>query len=196
MPGYDRAGDGADPRGALGAAFARAARGDRGAFSQIVTDTQSRLYRLAARITGDPGDAEDVLQDAYLRAFDALVAGRFDGRSDAYTWLYRIVANASLDALRSKKRRRAKIGAEPNDAEEMAPPVDGGAQLDARAALRELDAWLSDLPDDQRAALVLKEVEGLSTAEVSVIMKCSVGAVEQRLVRARAALRRRGMERS
>ena len=184
-----------DPKQGLEDALARAARGDRAAFSRVVSETSARLYRLAARITGDPGEAEDTLQEAYMRAFDALVAGRFDGRSEAYTWLYRIVANASLDALRSRKRRRARLGAEPPDLEQAAPAVDDAARLGARAALRELDAWPSELPDDQRAALVLKEIEGLSSNEVAEIMKCSVGAVEQRLVRARTALRRRSGER-
>jgi RNA polymerase sigma-70 factor (ECF subfamily) len=176
-------------------AFQRASRGDRGAFGAVVSQTSGRLFRLAARITGDPGEAEDALQDAYLRAFDALAAGRFDGRSEAYTWLYRIVANASLDALRARRRRRTRLGDEPTDAEAAAPAVDDAGRLAARAALRELDAWLAELPDDQRAALVLKEIEGLSSNEVAEIMKCSVGAVEQRLVRARATLRRRSGER-
>src|SRR6185369_3078591 len=122
------------------------------------------LHRLAARITGDPGEAEDALQDAYLRAFDALTAGRFDGRAGVETWLYRIVANAALDALRSRRRRRARVDADA-DGENAASPIDDAERMAARAALRELDGFLAELPADQRTAIVLKEIEGLSSNE-------------------------------
>jgi RNA polymerase sigma-70 factor (ECF subfamily) len=185
---------GTEDRGSsLEALAARAARGDRAAFEALVTRTTPRLYRLAARITGDPGEAEDALQDAFLRAFDALSDGRFDQRSGIETWLYRIVANAALDSLRARRRRRARVDLDPEGSSEGAP-VDDGGRLAARAALRELDTWMEELPADQRTAIVLKEIEGLSSNEVAEIMKCSVGAVEQRLVRARATLRRRSGE--
>jgi len=172
---------------ALDAAVRRVQTGDHAAFAEIVLATTPRLYRLAARIMADPGDAEDVLQDAYVRAFDALVAGRFDGRAGIETWIYRIVANTALDALRARKRRRQRAGAY-----EGAPPaVDDAGRLSARAALRELAGYLEDLPAEQRAAMVLKEIEELTSNEVAEVMGSSVGAVEQRLVRARATLRRR-----
>ena len=179
--------DSSDEGGALGEHARRVAAGDPTAFAAIVVATTPRLHRLAARIMADEGEAEDVLQEAYLRAFDALVDRRFDGRSGAYTWLYRIVANAAVDALRSRRRRTRRL--DPDGA--LDAPVDDGERLAARAALRELGALLEDLPADQRAAVVLKEVEGLSSNEVAEVMDCSVGAVEQRLVRARAALRKR-----
>jgi RNA polymerase sigma-70 factor (ECF subfamily) len=185
---------GTEDRGSsLEALASRAARGERAAFEALVTRTTPRLYRLAARITGDPGEAEDALQDAFLRAFDALADGRFDQRSGIETWLYRIVANAALDSLRARRRRRARVDLDPEGSSEGGP-VDDGDRLAARAALRELDAWMEELPADQRTAIVLKEIEGLSSNEVAQIMKCSVGAVEQRLVRARATLRRRSGE--
>jgi RNA polymerase sigma-70 factor, ECF subfamily len=180
-------GDGADAGEALGDQVRRAAAGDPAAFAEIVVATTPRLHRLAARILADENEAEDVLQEAYLRAFDALGAGRFDGRSGAYTWLYRVVANAAVDALRSRRRRARRIDPEG----EIDAPVDDEGRLAARAALREIEALLGDLPADQRAAMVLKEIEGLSSNEVAAVMDCSVGAVEQRLVRARAALRQR-----
>src|SRR5262249_31773929 len=145
-----------------------------------------------ARITGDLAEAEDVLQEAFLRAFDALRNGRFDRRAGVETWLYRIVANASLDAVRARRRRHARVELDPEGNGDAA--TDDGGRLAARAALRELSEWLAELPPDQRTAIVLKEVEGLSSSEVAEIMKSSVGAVEQRLVRARAALRRRSGE--
>lgn len=178
-----------DASHALDAAARRVEAGDHAAFAAIVRETTPRLYRLAARIMADPGEAEDVLQDAYVRAFDALVEGRFDGRAGIATWIYRIVANTALDALRARRRRRLRTDAD-GDAEADAP-VDDEGRLDARAALRELEGFLADLPADQRTAVVLKELEGLSSSEVAEVMGCSMGAVEQRLVRARATLRRR-----
>jgi len=178
---------GSDTSTALDNAVRRVETGDPAAFADIVLATTPRLFRLAARIMADTGEAEDVLQDAYVRAYDALVAGRFDGRAGIETWLYRIVANPALDALRARRRRRQRTA--PDDGRE--PAVDEQGRLGARAALRELEAYLEDLPPDQRAAVVLKEIEELTSNEVAEVMRCSVGAVEQRLVRARATLRRR-----
>lgn len=173
----------------IDSAVERVVSGDRSAFSEIVSETTPRLFRLAARMLGDETEAEDVLQEAYVRAFDALVEGRFDARSGAFTWLYRIVANAALDAMRSRKRRRARFEGETQT--EHAEEVATAERIEARAALREISAVLEQLPPDQRAAIVLKELEGMSSAEVAEVMNCSIGAVEQRLVRARATLRTR-----
>jgi RNA polymerase sigma-70 factor (ECF subfamily) len=134
---------------------------------------------------GNQADAEDVVQEAYVKAYRALTAGEFDRRSSTSTWLYRIVVNGAIDAKRSRKRR-----AEASD-EQVDPGWDGAARAEARVALSELDDWLAALPTDQRAALVLQSMEGLNNAEISQIMGVSEGAVEQRLVRARAALRQK-----
>ncbi|MBI2898441.1 MAG: RNA polymerase sigma factor [Deltaproteobacteria bacterium] len=156
-------------------------------FTALVQSSTPRLFRLAARLMGSADEARDVLQDSFIRAHEALQAGRFDGRSGAQTWLYRIVTNSALDALR--RRRRRGPPALPRD--EDGPSLDGARIADARAALRELREWLADLPLEQRIAIVLKEIEGLTSAEVAAVIGISEGAVEQRLVRARAALRRR-----
>jgi len=166
----------------------RALSGDTEAFRVLVATTTPKLLRVAARILGDLNEAEDVLQEAYLRAFDALSAGRFDEKSSVETWLYRIVANAALDALRARRRRRTNAEVDFGDDDAS---VNDEPRLLARRALQELDGWLAALPNEQRTAIVLKELEGLSSNEVAAIMKCSVGAVEQRLVRARTALRQR-----
>ena len=171
----------------LESAAERVAKGDRAAFAEIVTETTPRLFRLAARMLGDEREAEDVLQESFIRAFDALIEGRFDARSGAYTWLYRIVTNAALDAMRARKRRRARF--ETDDSPEHAEEIASADVIAARAALRDLEQWLDELPPDQRTAIVLKELEGMSSAEVAEVMNCSIGAVEQRLVRARATLR-------
>jgi RNA polymerase sigma-70 factor (ECF subfamily) len=163
----------------------RVAAGDRAAFEAIVRATQRPLLRAAARILGSPEDGLDVLQEAYLRAFDALAGGSFDFRSRVQSWLYRVVVNASLDALRARRRRRTEPL--PEDRE----PAGGASHGEVRVALGELAQMLDLLPEDQRAALVLRELEGLSNAEVAEVLETSEGAIEQRLIRARATLRRR-----
>jgi RNA polymerase sigma-70 factor (ECF subfamily) len=162
---------------------ARVAGGDAAAFRTIMEHTRAPLYRLAARLCGDLGDAEDALQDAYLDAFRALADRRWDGRAKVETWLYRIVTNACLDLLRRRKEAPRERASEPR--------FDGLVSAEARIALGELDALLAALPPQERAALVLVSVEGLSAKEAAHALDCSEGAIEQRLVRARAALRAR-----
>ena len=134
---------------------------------------------------GNQADAEDVVQEAYVKAYRALTAGEFDRRASVNTWLYRIVVNGAIDAKRSRTRR-----AESSD-EQVDPGWDGAARAEARLALSELDDWLQALPADQRAALVLQSMEGLNNTEIAQVMGVSEGAVEQRLVRARATLRQK-----
>jgi len=134
---------------------------------------------------GNQADAEDVVQEAYVKAYRSLTSGEFDRRSSTNTWLYRIVVNGAIDAKRSRKRR-----GEASD-EQVDLGWDGAAFAEARMALSELDDWLRALPTDQRAALVLQSMEGLNNTEIAKIMGVSEGAVEQRLVRARATLRQK-----
>ncbi len=159
----------------------RVQRGDVSAFRILVEATAARLVRLSARIMGSVSDGEDVVQEAYVKAYRALCDGQFDARARVETWLHRIVVNASLDA----RRKRARGRTEALDAD---VPIEGPAE--ATVALHELADWLDELPDDQRAALLLK-ADGMPSAEIGEVLGCSEGAVEQRLVRARAALRKR-----
>lgn len=156
-------------------------------FIEAIRASAPRLYRVVARLTADLDEADDVLQESYIRAHDRLRDGGFDGRSSLETWLYRIAVHAALDALRRGRRRRAREAV----AFVAEAAVDTGPRLEARAALRELAAWMGELPPEQRAVVVLKELEGYSAAEVGALLGCSEGAVEQRLVRARAFLRGR-----
>lgn len=165
-------------------AVTRIRSGDAAAFQQVVGATSARLVRLAARMLGNVVDAEDVVQEAYVKAYRSLMTGEFDGRANVSTWLYRIVTNQAIDAMRSRARRP-----KPTDtADESTSDL---ASAEEKLALTELSDWMEDLPADQRAALVLKAVEGLTSPEIAEILQCSEGAVEQRLVRARAALRKR-----
>jgi RNA polymerase sigma-70 factor (ECF subfamily) len=151
-------------------------------FDLLVITTADELYRLAARLTGNLADAEDILQATYAKAFEMLSERRFERRASVKTWLYRIATNAAIDLLR--RRGRKPILA-------LSDAMDGQRLLEARAQLRELAVWLDDLPADQRAVLVLKELEGLTAAQTADVLGCTEGAVEQRLVRARTSLRAR-----
>jgi RNA polymerase sigma-70 factor, ECF subfamily len=168
----------------LETAVDRVLSGDRAAFQQIVDATSQKLVRLGARIMGNQADAEDVVQEAYVKAYRALTAGDFERRSSASTWLYRIVVNGAIDAKRTRTRRH-----ETSDDVQVEPGWDGAAFAEARLALTEVDEWLDALPTEQRAALVLQSMEGLNNSEIAQVLGVSEGAVEQRLVRARTALR-------
>lgn len=132
---------------------------------------------------GNIADAEDVVQEAYVKAYRSIISGQFDGRARVDTWLHRIVVNAAIDARRSRARRPV-----PSDTLTEVG-WDGGSSAEARVALAELSDMLGALPADQRAALVLKSIEGRTSAETAEILGATEGAVEQLLVRARAALR-------
>jgi len=165
-------------------AVERVRSGDTAAFQRIVDGTSEKLVRLAARMLGNVVDAEDVVQEAYVKAYRALTTGEFDGRANVSTWLYRIVTNQAIDAMRGRARRP-----KPTDtADESTSDL---ASAEQKLALAELSDWMSELPPDQRATLVLKAVEGMTSPEIAEVLQCSEGAVEQRLVRARAALRKR-----
>lgn len=165
----------------------RVTKGDRAAFRQVVELTRTNLYRLAARMLGNVADAEDALQDAYVSAYRGLVDGRYDGRSKLETWLYRIVANTCIDQLRKRKPRA-------EESADREARFDGLVTAEARVALRELDAMLATLSPLERAAIVLVHVEGLTVREAAEAVGATEGAMEQRLLRARAALRNKGME--
>lgn len=167
----------------------RVSRGEREAFRGIVEHTRSQLYRLAARLMGNTADAEDVLQEAYVKAFAALQDARFDERSSVQTWLYRIVTNTAIDATRRRKLR--PIAASDDEATEGRAQFDTQVSAESVLALKELAVWLDDLSAEQRAVVILRTVEGFSTAETAELLGCSEGAVEQRLIRARANLSQR-----
>ena len=153
-------------------------------FNALVAETAPRLFRLAARLLGSQADAEDVLQESYVRAFDAWRQGGFQQRATGMTWLYRIVTHVALNHLRARTRKDAR------DAAYGASGPDALQALETNAELRQLATWLDLLPEEQRTALVLKELEGLSAPEVAQVLGCSVGAVEQRVHRARTTLRK------
>jgi RNA polymerase sigma-70 factor, ECF subfamily len=167
--------------GDLDEAARRVGRGDARAFRALVDATGDRLYRLALRMTGDADDARDVVQDAYVQAHRALSKGHWKGESKVETWLYRIVLNTAINHRRGRGRRAALLGQE----QAPSPTPERGAEI-----ARLMEGVLS-LPPEQRAVVVLKELEGHTSAEIGTMLGCTEGAVEQRLLRARANLRRR-----
>jgi len=156
----------------------RVRRGDPSGFRRLVDQTSAPLVRMVARLVGDASRAEDLVQESYVKAYRAMINGSFDQRAHVRTWLYRIAVNTAIDELRRPRRDRVDA-AEPTAAD----------HADARLALHEVAGWMADLPPEQRAALVLSAFEGHSNREIADILGCSEGAVEQRLVRARATLR-------
>ena len=153
------------------------AEGDRGAFGEIVRRHRDRLWAVALRTMGDREEAADALQDALLSAYRA--ADRFRGDSAVTTWLHRIVVNACLDRIRRRQSRPTvplpEIDVTP------APAQDSDTALVVRAAL-------AQLPVEQRAALVLVDVEGYPVAEAAAILGVAEGTIKSRCARGRARL--------
>jgi RNA polymerase sigma-70 factor (ECF subfamily) len=163
----------------------RHADGEADAFGLLFKRHKDRLWAVALRITCDPDDAADALQDAMISAFRR--AGDFRGESAVTTWLHRIVVNASLDLLR---RRPAKSVGWSGDPDELPVPeprqrADSAASADSRL---DVDAAMRTLPPPQRAALVLVDMLGYSVADASAILGVSEGTVKSRCARGRIKL--------
>lgn len=161
--------------------------GDAQAFERIVRRSLARAQRIAARVCAHEADASDVVQEAFTRAWVALREGRFRGDSTQFqAWLDRITVRSALDALRQRKRRELRTHPD-RDPDTLSHSKDPADTIDARRAL---DA-VQSLSPEQRAAWVLRELEGLSIREAAAALECTDGAIEQRVLRAWAALRRR-----
>jgi len=162
--------------------------GDPEAFTEIVRRHRDRLWGVALRTLGDPEEAADALQDALLSAFRA--AGRFRGDSAVTTWLHRIVVNACLDrARRAQARRTVPLPEEQPDDDRGQPPVAVTPDhAPARDTAIDLAAALATLPVEQRAAIVLVDLQGYSVAEAAGILDVAPGTVKSRCARGRARL--------
>jgi RNA polymerase sigma-70 factor (ECF subfamily) len=155
--------------------LARARRGDAAAFGLLLRAADESHRRLAFRLLGDRQSMDDVLQEAYVRAFRALP--QFRGGSAFGTWLYRIVYNACLDELR-RSRREVALGELPGE--------DSPGDIEDRL---DLEAALAALPPELRAVVLLVDAEGLSYDEAAEVLGVAPGTIGSRLNRARAALR-------
>ncbi|WP_236653499.1 RNA polymerase sigma factor SigM [Streptacidiphilus melanogenes] len=165
----------------------RHVEGDPDAFGELVRRHRDRLWAIALRTLGDREEAADALQDAFVSAFRA--AHTFQGRSAVTTWLHRIVVNACLDRARRSSTRRTRL-VEDETALETVAGHDEGADVSAeRGELRrELAAALATLPAEQRAAVILVDMEGYSVAEAATVLDVPSGTIKSRCARARAKL--------
>ena len=174
---------------------ARARRGDESAFEALVTENEKRIYNLCRRLTGNQEDAAELTQEAFLNAWRGL--GRFQGESSFSTWLYRLATNACIDFLRKEKRRQSLSMTVSLDDEEEARQVElpderyapEGA-LERAEARRAVAEGLERLTLEHRQVLVMREIHGLSYAEIGQVLGLEEGTVKSRIARARGALRK------
>jgi RNA polymerase sigma-70 factor, ECF subfamily len=174
----------------------RVQRGDKGAFDALVLKYQHKVVKLVMRYVRNPVEAEDVAQEAFIKAYRALP--QFRGDSAFYTWLYRIAINTAKNALVSRDRSPIDFDLDlqnPDESYEMHARLKDSATPEALALTDEIrsivDSAIADLPEDLRTAIVLRELEGLSYEEIAATMECPVGTVRSRIFRAREAIDRR-----
>ena len=169
--------------------------GDRAEFARLVNATSASIYRLALKMLDDPQDAEDVLQNTFMKAFQHL--GEFEGRSSLPTWLYRIAANEALMLLRKRHPETSIDEDGPQENEDLdyrpiqlpdwtALPED---ELLSSEARDNLDRAIYQLPESLRIVFILRDMEGLSIKETCEALGLSESAVKTRLLRARLQLR-------
>ena len=159
--------------------------GDPDAFATLVGRHRDRLWAVALRTMRNPEDAADALQDAYLSAFRR--AGTFRGEAQVTTWLHRVVVNACLDRLRRQRSRATDALPEDLDrAASLAVPAED--PIEAEQQRVDVAAALARLNPDQRAALVLVDMQGYSVDEAAAILHCAPGTVKSRCARGRAKL--------
>lgn len=173
----------------------RVQKGDKSAFDLLVLKYQHRVLKLVSRFVSDATEAQDVAQEAFLKAYRALPS--FRGDSAFYTWLYRIAINTAKNAVVFSRRRPVDFDLDLQDPE----------QYDRQAKLKDIETpegvllteeirkvverAMQQLPEDLRTAIVLREIEGLSYEEIAEAMDCPVGTVRSRIFRAREAIDKR-----
>lgn len=168
--------------------------GDRAAFSQLVETYSGRLYRLALKLLQNPQDAEDVLQETFIKAFRYIKG--FDGRSSLSTWLYRVATNEALMQLRRKHPETVSIEEPVEDGEAEQEPLQiidwcclPEQELLSSETRNRLDEAVKRLPETLKTVFLLRDIEDLSTAETAEVLGLTETAVKTRLSRARLRLR-------
>ena len=167
----------------------RVQQGDKSAFDFLVIKYQHKIIQLVNRYVKDPSEAQDVAQEAFIKAYRAL--GNFRGDSAFYTWLYRIAINTAKNYLVSRSRRSSDYQVDIQDAEaiENAPQLQG-MDTPERLLLNQeiidtIKMAIEKLPEEMRTAIMLREFDGMSYEEIAEAMDCPVGTVRSRLFRAR-----------
>jgi RNA polymerase sigma-70 factor, ECF subfamily len=173
------------------AVLARARQGDSDAFRALVEQHSRSVFRLAFRMTGNEQDAEDVVQESFLRAYRQL--GRFESRANFGTWLYRIVSNCSVDLMRSKQARHDQVRGDSLDEAGMELPaadVPGPERMAQSAEIdRRVQDALKELSPLERAAFTLRHYEGRSIDEISATLGLGTSAAKHSVFRAVKKLR-------
>lgn len=167
----------------------RACKGDVQAFEELMQSHESRIYAIALRMMGNREDAQDCAQEAMVRIYRAM--GSFKGQSALATWIYRITMNTCLDELRRRKARKLTSldslvdnGWSPTDTGDT--PEEHGLRVEKQNALNQA---IQSLPDDMRAAIILRDVKGYSYDEIASILDANVGTIKSRISRGREKLR-------
>lgn len=167
----------------------KALDGDAGAFETLMEKYERKMYAVALRMCANREDAQDCLQDAMLRIYKALPS--FKGQSSFFTWVYRITMNTCLDDLRRKKVRQAtsvdqliELGWSPTDEEDTPERHHDRSEL-----RRNLSKAISLLPEEMRAAVILRDIQGFSYDEIAETLNTNVGTVKSRISRGREKLR-------
>ena len=169
--------------------LAKAASGDGAAFTQLMSAHESRMYAVALRMCSNREDAQDCLQDAMLRVYRSL--NSFKGQSSFSTWLYRVTMNTCLDEIRRRKMRSSASlddlldsGWSPSDENDVPE-----RRMIASEQRRTIDRAIAELPEDMRAAIILRDVQGYSYDEIAEMLDANIGTVKSRISRGRERLR-------
>ncbi len=165
-----------------------ARNGDRTAFDELVRRTYGDVFKLAVKLTGNEADANDVVQDTYVRAYRGL--RRFRGDAHFSTWLYRIASNCASTFTARRSRQRCDSLSAAAEVVETDPDHDPSLRAEASTLRQTLDRALEQLPQRLRAVMVLRHLEDLSHREIAERLGISESATKVRLHRARATLRR------
>lgn len=170
----------------------RVQKGDKRAFDLLVGKYQHKIVSLISRYVSDHAEALDVAQEAFIKAYKAI--GRFRGDSAFYTWMYRIAINTAKNHLVSQSRRPPASDVDAQDAEQFQVDTrlkDRGSpehELLKEEIERTIHDAISELPDDLRVAITLREMEGMSYEDIATTMDCPIGTVRSRIFRAREAI--------
>src|SRR5215212_9187927 len=171
----------------------RVQRGDKGAFDALVLKYQHKVVKLVMRYVRNPAEAEDIAQEAFIKAYRALP--QFRGDSAFYTWLYRIAINTAKNAIVSRDRSPIEYDLDlqnPEESYDVQGRLKDSETPEALVMTEEIrttvNTAIDALPEDLRTAIVLRELEGLSYEEIAATMECPVGTVRSRIFRAREAI--------
>jgi RNA polymerase sigma-70 factor, ECF subfamily len=170
----------------------RVQKGDKRAFDLLVGKYQHKIVSLISRYVSDHAEAQDVAQEAFIKAYRAI--GRFRGESAFYTWMYRIAINTAKNYLVSQSRRPPSSDIDAQDAEQFQVETrlkDRGSpehELLKEEIERTIHEAIAELPEDLRVAITLREMEGMSYEDIATTMDCPIGTVRSRIFRAREAI--------